>query len=173
MRFVFLPFLLLSLTAFAATGPTAVYQDGDFLRASVNNPNDARTLFEALNLESASGRSGSAKVFQTSDKKAEIYCTQSQIPVGNKFACTISIMTAEMNGTTAVYNENDRLVASMNSVEESKLLFDALASLPGSDGRSGQTRLYQTSDLKAEISCFKSSAPIGRAYGCALSISLK
>lgn len=71
---------------------TMVYLDEGTWRASINAPSESKALYDALNIKEFEGRSGYARVYQTADLFAEIYCTESKLPVGLKNGCTVSIV---------------------------------------------------------------------------------
>lgn len=70
---------------------TVVYEEDGVMNASLHNEKDAQSFYESLLVRDSSGRSGSAKSFQTQDGKAKIFCTKNNLGVGNSFNCTVSI----------------------------------------------------------------------------------
>ena len=70
---------------------TPVFKENDSLHASINDLDDAKNLYDLLNLSSANGRSGNAHFYYSEDRKASVYCSKSNIPVGIPYGCRISI----------------------------------------------------------------------------------
>ncbi len=160
---------LSSVTALATD--TAVYEDGDFVRASIHSAVDARDLFDGLNLDEMMGRSGNAKVYRTSDEKVEVSCTKSTIPGGMPYVCTVSIKTKREAGPTTVWKEGSQWKASIISLNDAKVLYEALL-FNELDGRSGTSKAFGTKDKKAAIYCTKSKIQVRTPFACTVSIEL-
>ena len=162
MKLFVIGFMFCSIFAFAKT---SVYRDTNYIRATLNDENEAKTLYESMNIYVLNGKSSYAKVFRTNDEIAEIYCTKSKLPFGIQNSCTISINIKDKVKTTPVYDDDNGLHVSLNS--DAKELYDAL-DLSTNNGKSGIVKVFTTSDEKAEIYCYKSSIPIGIPYGCTI-----
>lgn len=162
--------LVLIMCQNAQAAGTAVYTEGNLLRATLNGASDSEDLYKALKIEKVEGRSDSAKIFSTGDQAVEIYCTASSLPFGTPFSCTLSIDLKKKSKTTFRYEDNGFLRASINDMADAGKLFNLL-DLKNGNGRSGASKTFQSKDKKAEINCTKSSIPIGLPYGCTVSIS--
>lgn len=149
MKFILLFAALVS--THAAFAETSIYEENNKVIASLDAHTDAKKLYTVLKVSETEARSGKVKVFNSTDKKATIYCYKSKIPVGLPYGCTLSIDIKNKAKGTVVKLDGNRLFAHLTK-EDSKALFKAL-NVPAINGFMGASKIFSTSDDRAAITC--------------------